>query len=68
VRSGKWKLLCEYDGSNAELYDLIKDPSESTDLEDQAPETRDHLIKLVTSWNQSMPADSGPSLAGPKPK
>ena len=26
VRSGKWKLLCEYDGSNAELYDLSTDP------------------------------------------
>ena len=68
VRSGKWKLLCEYDGERAELYDLTKDPSESTDLADQAPEIRDHLIKLVTAWHQSMPADNGHNLAAPKPK
>ena len=68
VRSGKWKLLCEYDGERAELYDLAKDPSESTDLADQVPEIRDHLIKLVTTWHQSMPADNGPNLAARKPK
>ena len=68
VRSGKWKLLCEYDGERAEFYDLTKDPSESTDLADQVPEIRDHLIKLVTTWHQSMPADNGPNLAASKPK
>jgi arylsulfatase A-like enzyme len=68
VRSGKWKLLCEYDGERAELYDLIKDPSESTDLADQVPEIRDRLIKLVTVWHQSMPADNGPNLVASKPK
>ena len=32
VRDGKWKLLCEYDGSEAELYDLENDRSETKNL------------------------------------
>ena len=64
VRSGKWKLLCEYDGTNPELYDLSKDPSETFNLASNYPKIRDRLIKLVISWHKSMPADNGPMLTG----
>ena len=65
VRSGKWKLLCEYDGSNAELYDLSTDSGESNDLASKQPEIRDQLIEQATSWHNTMPTDNGPSLVGP---
>jgi arylsulfatase A-like enzyme len=65
VRSGKWKLLCEYDGSNAELYDLSTDLGESKDLAGTQPEIRQQLVEQVTSWHNTMPTDNGPSLVGP---
>ncbi|WP_146531436.1 sulfatase-like hydrolase/transferase [Novipirellula artificiosorum] len=62
VRSSKWNLLCEYDGSDVELYDLSTDPSESMNLADQHVEVVSELTKSLLSWHQSMPPDNGPSL------
>ncbi|MFK7736662.1 MAG: sulfatase-like hydrolase/transferase [Pirellulaceae bacterium] len=63
VRSGSWKLLCEYDGSAAELYDLEKDASESMNVADDYPEVVRGLTKLVIDWHSSMPPDAGGKLA-----
>ncbi|MEK9773907.1 MAG: sulfatase-like hydrolase/transferase, partial [Opitutae bacterium] len=65
VRSGQWKLLCEYDGTGAQLYDLSKDTGESKNLAKSNPEIRKHLVSLVKAWHQSMPEDNGPKLTGP---
>lgn len=59
VRSGNWKLLCEYDGSNAELYDLRKDPSESQNLANQNPDVVSKLTAQLLRWHQAMPSDNG---------
>jgi arylsulfatase A-like enzyme len=64
VRSGKWKLLCEYDGSMAELYDLSTDQGESNNLAGKHREICDQLVEQVTNWHNSMPADNGPKLTG----
>ena len=37
IRSGKWKLLCEYDGSYALLYDLTTDRGEQNNLAPKHP-------------------------------
>lgn len=55
VRDGEWKLLCDYDGSRAELYNISKDPGETKNLADANPEIAKRLIKEVTSWYASMP-------------
>ena len=60
----KWKLLCEYDGSMAELYDLSTDQGESNNLAGKHPEICDQLVEQVTNWHNSMPADNGPKLTG----
>jgi uncharacterized sulfatase len=62
VRSGNWKLLCEYDGSQPELYDLKVDVSESHDVASQHTDVVSELTKALLQWHQSMPPDNGPSL------
>jgi uncharacterized sulfatase len=62
VRDGDWKLLCEYDGSQPELYNLTADPGEATNLVEQHPGVVARLAQAVLAWNETMPADNGPSL------
>ena len=62
IRSGKWKLLCEYDGSDPSLYDLTKDRGEKNDLADKNPKIVNELSQKVITWHKSMPADNGPQL------
>lgn len=62
IRSGKWKLLCEYDGSDPLLYDLNKDREEKKNLAERHPKIVEDLAKRVIAWHQSMPADNGPQM------
>ncbi len=55
VREGDWKLLCEYDGSAPQLYDLGKDPAETTNLADKSPDLVKRLSEAVRNWYQSAP-------------
>ena len=63
VRSGKWKFLCEYDGSEPELYNMENDRGESTNVAASEPKAVSHLMKSAIEWHKSMPADNGPELA-----
>ena len=64
IRSGKWKLLCEYDGSDALLYDLNKDRSEKNNLASKHPKVVKKLSQKVIVWHESMPPDNGPQMIG----
>ncbi|MFN9911952.1 MAG: sulfatase-like hydrolase/transferase, partial [Pirellulaceae bacterium] len=64
VRDGDWKLLCNYDGSQPELYDLAGDRSETTNVADQFPQVVQRLTAALLEWHRSMPADLGPQLGG----
>lgn len=62
MRQGKWKLLCEFDGSDSELYDLENDLSESKNLAGQNTDILKKMKNQLMAWNQSMPADNGAKL------
>ena len=55
----RFKLLCEYDGSEARLYDVEVDPGETTDLSARYPDVVRRLTKAVVAWHRAMPADAG---------
>lgn len=59
IRSGNWKLLCEYDGSDPQLFDLAKDRGEKNDLADSHPDEVEKLRRLLLAWHRSMPPDNG---------
>lgn len=63
VRDGKWKLLCEYDGSKPQLYDLESDRREKTNVAAANPKVVQRLTAAVLAWNNSMPTDKGATYA-----
>lgn len=62
VRQGPWKLLCDYDGSRTQLYNLESDPGEENNLAADEPELVSSLTAKLMEWNQSMPQDNGLAL------
>ena len=62
VRSGQWKLLCEYDGSSAQLFDLELDGNEQRDVAADYPDVVASLTTKLVAWHRSMPPDRGPEL------
>ncbi|HEX5104191.1 MAG TPA: sulfatase-like hydrolase/transferase [Pirellulaceae bacterium] len=67
VRDGDWKLLCNYDGSQPELYDLARDRGETTNLAAKHPDIADRLTAAALEWHRSLPADNGPKLGPTSP-
>jgi arylsulfatase A-like enzyme len=59
MRSGQWKLLCDYDGKNTSLYDLDNDQGEKRNLASKRPDLVKRLTKAVLKWNAGMPIDAG---------
>jgi uncharacterized sulfatase len=59
VREGRWKLLCEYDGSGARLYDVLADPGEVADRSAGEAETVARLTQAAVNWHRSLPPDNG---------
>jgi uncharacterized sulfatase len=64
VRNGRWKLLCSYDGSNPQLYDLDTDRGETNNIAEKNPEAVRRLSAEVVAWHKSMPPDNGPVYRG----
>ena len=67
MREGSWKLLCDYDGTQPQLYDLANDRSETTNIASQHVEIVNRMTQALLSWHQSLPPDNGALLAKEKP-
>ena len=63
VRAGRWKLLCEYDGREARLFDLERDPGEERDVASDRPDVAARLREQLLAWHREMPPDRGAELA-----
>ncbi|WDQ15988.1 sulfatase family protein [Rhodopirellula sp. P2] len=50
-----WKLLANEDSSYVELYDIVSDPYESTDLKDSQADVVSKLSKQLADWKASLP-------------
>lgn len=61
VRDGKWKLLCEFDGTKPALYDLESDGAETSNVAEAHPEIVERLTAAVLEWHRAMPAGEGES-------
>lgn len=59
VRDGKWKFLCEYNGSQPELYNMNVDRGEKTNVAVDHPNIVSELRSKLLAWHQSMPPDKG---------
>ena len=68
VRHKNWKLVCDYDGSHPELYDLGADRAETDNVASKNPKLVNELRELVLKWHLSMPPDNGKAFASAKKK
>ena len=55
IREGKWKLLCNPDGSDVELYDLQADAKEKTNLAGGEKERVKKMKTALLAWRKAMP-------------
>ena len=56
VRDGDWKLIEFYDDGHVELYNLARDPSETTDLTAREPRRAERMKAQLTDWRKAMGA------------
>jgi arylsulfatase A-like enzyme len=55
VRDGRWKLLVYVDGSDAELYDVAADTTETRNLAADHPDLVKSLARKALDWRRSLP-------------
>ncbi|MCW0484249.1 sulfatase-like hydrolase/transferase [Gaoshiqia sediminis] len=55
IREGDYKLLINIDGSNPELYNIVLDETESTNIVEKYPEIVSKMKKKVLDWYAQMP-------------
>lgn len=55
VRKGKWKAIRNGSGNPIELYDLTRDPGETTDLSAEHPDVVSEMAKLMESAMEPSP-------------
>ncbi|TKC06090.1 sulfatase family protein [Pedobacter frigoris] len=55
VRSGEWKLLMNSDGTDVQLYNIVKDKKETTNLSNDNLAITNKLKRELNDWWKSLP-------------
>lgn len=50
IRKGNWKLLCNADATDIQLYDMEADPNETKNLAEEKPSLAKKLSKKLCKW------------------
>ncbi|MDG1511379.1 MAG: hypothetical protein P8L78_11385 [Mariniblastus sp.] len=58
MRQGQYNYMVNPDGSEALLYDLVKDPSETTNLFDSEPSLASDVAKALGQWPTTLATSS----------
>jgi arylsulfatase A-like enzyme len=56
TRVGDWKVIRETDTQDVELYNLVQDPTEKTNVADTQPEKLKELQAVHDAWNKTLVA------------
>lgn len=62
IRKGDYKLMLDIDGGNPQLYDVVKDESETLNLSKKMPELTSELKDELLSWYNNYPQDIDRSI------
>lgn len=62
IRDQQWKLLCDIEGKNAQLYDLTQDLGEASNVTKDHPKITRRLRQAVLAWNATLPVDGVATL------
>ena len=55
VAHDNWKLVTNSDSTHSELYDLVADPYEATDLSQSKPDVVKSLLEKLEAWKSTLP-------------
>ena len=55
IRKGQWKLLINRDGSNPELYDIVRDKKEQANLASSQMKLVEEMKKELLDWWNALP-------------
>ena len=56
VRSGRWKLIEHLEHGEIELYDIVRDPGETTNLAERMPKRARQLKTMLDQWRNDVDA------------
>jgi len=55
IRSGQWKLIMNADGSDGQLYSMLKDGNETTNVAADHPRVVEELKEKLLKWRAGLP-------------
>ena len=68
MRDGQWGLLMTQDQKRIELYDLVRDRSQTKNLAEAEPERVADMIQSLQAWKATLPASPIPEVAKIPPR